>query len=379
VRGTPIVTIFSHSKLLFGVILLLTASTAMAGVNNWTPIGPPTDPEIAALAIDPVVSSVFYAPPWRSVDGGATWELTALSSYATDFLFIAAAAGPSGTAYAGTGCCLPNTPSVGLLLKSTDAGLNWTQISSLPGCAILQILVDPLVPNTVFAETECIGFEPYIHSQTFNLIKSLDGGQTWTQIGREIPQQAEILTKLVMDPTDDQILYVGTSVGLFKSADGGSTWSLLSADRFAAVVVARSNPMTIYARVGELISRSTDGGRTFVPTSLNTYYAGRVTELAINPKDPSKLYAAVQGGKYDTAAVFETDSGGTCWKRMAASAGTVDGLFVSIKLAIDPAGKFLLAVTNQRIRVSEYEIAPAFAPICASRPRSEPRSVLPRR
>src|SRR5260370_36480429 len=106
-------------------VLLLTSSRLFAGVNTWTSSGPLSVGDNFGVAIDPGNTAIFYAPPWKSTDGGASWQLTSLSSYAVTKVFYSVAAGPSGTVYVGTSCCYPSTLSPGLL-KSTDAGVNWT-------------------------------------------------------------------------------------------------------------------------------------------------------------------------------------------------------------------------------------------------------------
>jgi photosystem II stability/assembly factor-like uncharacterized protein len=363
----------------FGTILLMGASTAIAGVNTWTSIGPPIIPEASAVAIDPVMTSVFYAPPWRSVDGGTTWELTNLG---TNCLFLVVAAGPSGTAYAGTGCGLTFPPLTGLIFKSTDVGSTWTEVSNFPSCAVVQILVDPIVPTTVFARTDCR--DPFSE----NLMKSLDGGHTWTHIGQELTnltqQYQGSLDDLVMDPSNHEILFIQSPIGLFRSTDGGNTFSFFSPGAYALAVDPR-NPLIMYGRTAAAtsvfccaVSKSIDGGRTFVPTSLDPLVAFRVFHIVVNPKT-GDAYAAANGDKYDFGGVFETDSGGTCWREMAASPGTVEEQVNTNSLAVDPAGNFLLASVSLPHPVAKYEFAPGFEPICVGRPRPQPRFVAPRR
>jgi photosystem II stability/assembly factor-like uncharacterized protein len=87
------------------------------------------------------------------------------------------------------------------------------------------------------------------------------------------------LGALAVDPTDPDVLYVGSYVGragLFKSSDAGQTLqSLGQTGTFSALAVDRRNPQLVYAgeRFGQVI-RSLDGGHTFAPASTGLTGAG---------------------------------------------------------------------------------------------------------
>lgn len=374
-------------------ILLLTSSTVRAGVNAWTTNGPPFELQNTfSVAIDPGDGVILYAPPWRSTDEGQTWQLTDLDRYVSPQglsptgVFLSAAAGPSGTAYVGTSCCYPYDLSPGFLLKSTDAGATWIEISSFVGCAVSRLLVDPVVPSTLFAVTDCNPFEPGLPRST-RLARSVDGGRTWAPpIGQQPKglEQVAYLFALAIDPTNHETLYISTNIGLFRSHDGGISWSPVSTYPypFSDLVVDPSNAMTIYGAVSGLgVLRSTDGGKTFQPASVKPLFRNGLTNplvnvLLIDPQRPCRLYAAAQGTKYDTTGVFVSDDGGASWNAVA------DGLprqrFGHIALAIHPRGKFLLAQLLGT-GVFEYDFPPGFMPLCRAPALPEPRVISPRR
>src|SRR5204863_5010303 len=95
--------------------------------------------------------------------------------------------------------------------------------------------MDPSDPNTLYvAETDD-------EDGIYSLLRSKDGGSTWSYIGGNFPNnlQAGVWT-LVIDPTVPSTLYAGVddvpmysddgtvqpgAGGIFKSTDGGASWN----------------------------------------------------------------------------------------------------------------------------------------------------------
>src|SRR5262249_22221353 len=105
------------------------------------------------------------------------------------------------------------------------------------------------------------------------LYRSDDAGRTFARLS-SLP-----LGGIAVDPTDPDVLYVGTyasGAGLFKSTDGGQTLQDLGRPGiWSALAVDRRRPNLVYAaeRFGQVI-RSQDGGRTFTAASSGLAGAG---------------------------------------------------------------------------------------------------------
>jgi photosystem II stability/assembly factor-like uncharacterized protein len=118
---------------------------------------------------------------------------------------------------------------------------------------------------------------------------------------------------LAVDPTDPDVLYVGTyngSAGLFRSVDGGQTLQDLGQPgTFSAIVVDARQSRVVYAgeRFGQVI-RSLDGGRTFAPASNGLAGAG-VHGLAQDAQ--GTLFAWLRGG-----GLFASDDDATTWRAL---------------------------------------------------------------
>jgi len=64
-------------------------------------------------------------------------------------------------------------------------------------------------------------FNPY-------LFKSTDYGKTWTNIGTSVP--GGITNVVKEDPTNKNILYLGTDLGVYVTIDGGKKWDVLGSN-----------------------------------------------------------------------------------------------------------------------------------------------------
>ena len=87
--------------------------------------------------------------------------------------------------------------------------------ADVPGTWVTRVVVDPLNASVAYATFS--GFRsgsplPYV-------LKTADGGTTWTNIASDLPQ-APVNDIAVVGST----LYVATDVGVFFSTDGGATW-----------------------------------------------------------------------------------------------------------------------------------------------------------
>src|SRR5262249_49125295 len=104
------------------------------------------------------------------------------------------------------------------VFKSTDNGTTWSagelHAYGPDGPSIAQITIDPLNPSIVYGSNGGV------------LLKSLDAGATWNQVGGATPYLNTSL--LTIDPNIEGTLYLtGGSYpiqGVFKSIDGGITW-----------------------------------------------------------------------------------------------------------------------------------------------------------
>jgi hypothetical protein len=184
----------------------------------------------------------------------------------------------------------------------------------------------------------------------------------WTPLTDSEPSLA--VSALALDPGDSsgKTLWVGTgplssaegyndvktqAKGLLKTIDGGQTWTVLGQDlafgRIVSVVPTKLKDPDQVVLVAGLdgmgVRRSTDGGQSFT-TTLARFLA---TDLVADPNDDQRFWAAVpgfeslDGGKTFIAVprsgIFVTNDGGQTWNDV--DDGTLGiSNSVNIKLAV---------------------------------------------
>jgi len=164
----------------------------------------------------------------------------------------------------------PKDPSVlyggttGGVYRSEDGAMTWKKINNglIPESELMasmalginSIEIDRTNPNIVYAGT------------TKGLYRTTSKGESWERIGRSIPEP--FISSIVLHPSDSSILYVGGPGGVWKSADGGKSWESknagLSTLNIRALAMAPKNLQTLYAGTnGSGLYRSIDAGGTW--------------------------------------------------------------------------------------------------------------------
>ena len=120
-----------------------------------------------------------------------------------------------------------------------------------------------------------------------------------------------------------------TDGGIWKSDDFARTWRPIfdgqDTGSIGALAVAPSDPNVIYAgsgeglrrpdlSVGDGIYKSADAGKTW--THLGLRDGQQINGLAVDPRDPNRVFAAVMGHPYGSNAqrgIYRSTDGGTTW------------------------------------------------------------------
>jgi photosystem II stability/assembly factor-like uncharacterized protein len=133
-------------------------------------------------------------------------------------------------------------------------------------------------------------------------------------------------------PSQPNVFYIGqVNGGVWKSDDYGRTWTPIfdheSTQSIGAIAVAPSNPNIIYVGSGEGLHRpdlsvgngiykSTDAGKTWTHLGLRDGF--QIPALAIDPRDPNRVFAAVLGHPYgpnEERGLFRSTDGGQTWQK----------------------------------------------------------------
>ena len=337
-------------------------STANAGS---LPLGalPPGAGLVESFAFDPRNPQIVYlltngfsngtSHVFKTTDGGAHWHATAArgSGWVGGKEALAADPRHPGTLYAGTELAVYKTVDGGRSWLPSHRGLITPPRSEREKGWVTALAVDPANTNIVYAGSDRVS-------------ESTDGGHSWKTVfpphpGRFPPDDVSALAIAAtrpeaiyaiagdFGPSSATPAYGRTSI--YKSTDAGTTWQATTVVRGrgvapTALAVDPRDPSTVYAAIGHRVMKTTNAGKTWQPVADGwqpTAYGlpisdirgtchcifGGITRLAVDPRRSGTVYAALtQGG------IYKTTNGGQTWIR-STSAGLLD----YYTLAIDPA------------------------------------------
>jgi photosystem II stability/assembly factor-like uncharacterized protein len=232
-----------------------------------------------------------------------------------------------GTIYAGA--------AGGGVWKTTDAGRTWVPIlDDQPNLQIGALTLDPADPSIIYAGTG----DPSHAGRSgggIGLLRSLDGGRTWTVLGGPEFSNRSI-TAVLVDPrtagSANARLYVATTYGVngASSTDGGSA----------------ASPPTLPRR-GVYVSF--DGGLTWTFSQPRGVPAYGADSLAIDPRNPDILYA---GFAYE--GVYRSADAGRSWQRL--SGGLPKSLtFGDLRVSLDAGSPRVLYAAFNLLRRRSHE------------------------
>jgi hypothetical protein len=273
----------------------------------WTSLsGLHSDQHMAVFA--PSNTNVVYecndGGLYRSDDKGQTWREVSNGMVITQFY------------NAGSWLQFSNVIGGGTQDQGTNittSGLTWKNIYGSDGG---YLVIDPSDPRVMYAE-----------SQSTNIEKTTDGGQTW------VPKTAGLLGStpwvgvIAMDPNNSSKLFTGTD-RVFRTlnalATGWSQSSQLLGQMVSAIAVAPSDSNRVYAGTGDLyqragqgkVFRSDDGGNTQPWTDESTALPTTrpVMSIAVDRNNRDRVcvcYGATSGAV--GGHVFYSTDGGNTW------------------------------------------------------------------
>jgi photosystem II stability/assembly factor-like uncharacterized protein len=206
----------------------------------------------------------------------------------------------------------------------------------------------PSVRSMIFGALVLLFSAPFVPVAVSQSVSpSLFNDMHWREIG---PMRAGRTRALAGVPSEPATFYLGAvNGGVWKTTDAGATWHSIwdaqPSGSIGAIAVSLSDPNTIYVGSGEGLERpdlstgdgvykSTDAGKTWM--HLEGLRDGQqIGQLAIDPKDPNRVFVAVTGHPYGPnkeRGLYRSLDGGKTWKNVL----FVDDKTGASEVQIDP-------------------------------------------
>ena len=303
---------------------------------RWRNIGPNRGGRSIAVAGSSARVGEYYfgatgGGVWKTTDGGTTWEPVSDGQLGSSSVgAIAVAESNPDVVYVGMGETelRGNVMQGDGVYRSSDAGRSWRHAGLAATRAIARVRVHPTDANLVYVAA--LG-DPYAPNEERGVFRSADGGASWKRILYRGDRAGA--ADLVIDPSDPRVLYAtlwevyrrpwqlwsgGSGSALFKSVDGGDTWTELTRNAGLpdgvlgkiTVTVSPADARRVWANVEAAdggLYRSDDAGATWSLVNggrdlwQRAFYFMR---LAADPTDRETVYVmnfflekSVDGGK----------------------------------------------------------------------------------
>jgi photosystem II stability/assembly factor-like uncharacterized protein len=326
------------------------------GGNTWSPLA--TTPNYlggvgkgqgwydTTLIVDPGNAAIVYAggssaggsPGFiQSTDGGNTWTNIQIGANGTGIH-----TGDHALAFDATGKLLDgNDGGVWRLDNAAPGSTQWTDLNSnLQLTAFNSIALDPQSLDVAYGGSQGNGTEQFAGSSVWTQVLAGNGGF------------------VRVDPTNPSTVYAElTGTSLVRSDDGGSTWSSVHAgisgpaDTYEPYTIDPSNSSRLVLgtnRVWETTNKGASWSPLSTPLVNGWTTSAPIDALAIAPSDPNTIYATTGG---DAAGpdpnhnhVFVTHNDGASWT--AIDIPGFNDHFASI--AVDPSNSAIAIIVRDR-------------------------------
>ncbi len=300
--------------------------TVNAGIE-YTPI---FDKEgsfsIGCVAIDPTNTNVVWVGSgennnqrsvnygdgvYKSIDGGKSWKNMGLKTSEHIGKIIVDPENSNIVYVAAIGPLWSKGGERGLY-KTTDGGETWNAILTIDEhTGINDVVMDPRDPEVLYASA----LQRRRHVYTYvgggpgsGLHKSVDGGETWTEINKGLPKVELGRIGLAISPSNPDIVFAIVEAadgkgGFYSSKNRGASWEkqsdhVTSGNYYQEIIADPVDENTVYS-MNNWMTVSHDGGKTFKIVGEDFKHIDNHC-MWIDPKNTKHWLVGSDGGVYET-------------------------------------------------------------------------------
>jgi photosystem II stability/assembly factor-like uncharacterized protein len=346
---TPLTSLRRPSRLASASFLLAAAliPSHLLAQAKWSAIGPDGG-DARSFASTPAQPSHIYLGTthgwiYESFDRGATWHRLALIDPTEDLVIdniLVDSANPERIWASGW---KPDKPDGGLWV-SLDAGVQWQAVPALTGQSIFSLAQAPSNPQVLYAGT------------LLGVYRSSNAGADWQLISPPGSKEIHNIESLAVDPTDPDIVYAGTWHLPWKSDDAGKNWKNIKegviedSDVFS-IIIDPIHPHTVFLSACSGIYKSENAGLLFRKIQGIPSTARRTRVLMQDPANRDVVYAGT------TEGLYKTEDAGRHFNPMTASDIIVNDVYID---PTDP--NHVLLATDRGGVQSSNDAGATFAP-----------------
>ena len=321
------------------------------GGERWEPLSPSGVTSVAVVDRGILAAGGRSGTVWLSGDDGATWSQHASTVTGS---IVSVTIQPPETISATSGS---------RLVRSTDGGLTWRELTSWPAGGLGVVVGDPMAPEVIFLGK-------------YGVSRSRDGGVTWQRLPNAPGAEDEtIVRSITFVESRPGTLYLNTGAsGAWISADRGSTWRDANGDLTATSIndVVSIGPRQLYVAADNGVYRTTDAGGSWQRLGFGeqvwaiavdpagTVYAAKgyggawkrpphgaphrildvpAGDVVLAPSDPRRVFVSTSPGSGETDHHFRSLDAGRTWRRIDTGPLTDTG---APEFAIDPRNPALV-------------------------------------
>jgi len=194
----------------------------------------------------------------------------------------------------------------GGLWSTYDGGQTWTVLTDnneVLGVSAIVIPSDFETSNTIYIGT---GDRDANDNFSIGVLKSTDAGMTWNPTGLTfVPSEQTQVNNMLIEPSNNDIIYAATTEGLYKTVNAGTDWSVIYEIDFVDIEFCPNNSNIIYASTKSgAVYKTTDAGENW--NMMFTNAGNNRVELAVSANNPAVVYALGSGSDQGLYAIYKS-------------------------------------------------------------------------
>ncbi|MFB0554295.1 MAG: hypothetical protein ACETWQ_13390 [Phycisphaerae bacterium] len=288
------------------------------GGASWRKIGEIPFPDLRDFsAFDfSKLYAISYYGCYRSTDGGVNWTFSSFPSNSGWAYHVRAEPAGRGNIVYAVGYFYNSSDRTYNMafFKSTNSGRNWSarQFFTFEHFYPFDMAISSSNPSVMYVS----GYKRIGKDYYGLLLKSSDGGNSWSDISSSADTSPKVYFYAVaIDPADPDRVYVGGyyyyqgSYYIYCSESTGRTgelsWTRVATDSYAfSIGIDPTEPSNIYAAGYKAVAVSRDYGQSWV--TYDDCIKGQGIQIEVAPADPSTVYISSSNGLFKSL-----DSGNT--------------------------------------------------------------------